>query len=433
MALEAVLAGLARAGLDEAEAYVKRGRSRRLERGPAGDAAVFRQEQGWAIRASGPRASLAAAGSGEPPVGDPWPQPDGAPFRLPDPVPAAPWTAPSDFETPLIGESEGLRLLSSLERELAAELPGARLLHAVLEDGSSEHRLLSSRGAAGRWRSRLASLRLEAAAPAGGGRPATAALYLAERDARRFNTPALARRLADRLAVTAGGTAGERDRAEVLLAPAVAVRLLAGLLPLLVGPDAGSRIAALRDRRGRVGSDALTVIDDGRLPGGALEAPCDGEGLATREVVLLEQGTFRQPLLAWHQVHGSEGRASGCSRRASWRDLPAPGPTHLYIRPQRSVGVAALLAEVARGYYLLDATGPGRFDLDEGRFRLPVCGFAVQGGRAVTPIAGAALSGGLAGLLRGVQAVARDLTFLPLDGMIGSPTLLVGGLELSPL
>jgi PmbA protein len=432
-ALAGALAALGRAGFEEAEAYVKSGRSRRLALGAGGPLAAFAHERGWAVRASDRRASFAAAGTGALPAGGPWPEPDGEPFRLPDPAPAEPWSPPDDLDAPLIGETEGLRLLESLGAALAAELPGARLTAAVLEDGAADHALASARGVEARWRSRVASLAVEAAAPAGRGRaPASARFGLAEREARRFHPPALARRLADRLAVAAAGAEVDADRAELLLAPAVGAHLLAGLAPLLVGPEAAALAAELRDRRGRIGSPALTVIDDGRLPGGALAAPCDGEGVPTRALTLIEGGEYRQPLLAWHQARGPGAVAAGCSRRPSWRDLPAPGPTHLYLRPRRSVAAGSLLAGLARGYYLLDAAGAGSFDPAADRFELPVCGFAVTAGRAVAPVSRALLAGGVGALLRGVQAVARDLAFLPLDGMIGAPSLLVTGLELRP-
>jgi PmbA protein len=207
----------------------------------------------------------------------------------------------------------------------------------------------------------------------------------------------------------------------------VAARLLAGLLPLLVGPGPGSRLVSAR---GRFGSDRVTLIDNGRLPGGAFEAPVDGEGMPTREVTLVEEGIFRQPLLAWWQEGAAHGEASGCVRRPGWRDLPAPGPTHLYLKPDPRTPVATLLGAMPRGYYLIDATGPGRFDLENDRFALPVCGFAVATGRASAPVAGAWLCGGIGAFLKGIAGVGRDLSFQPLDGMIGSPTLLVSGLEL---
>ncbi len=179
------------------------------------------------MRAGDPRRSFFAAGTGEPVTGGPWPEPSGRPLKLPEPeTNQAPWNEPSDFDAPLIGEREGLKLLESLGRELAAELPGARLLRAALEDGSSEAEIVNSRGLRARTRHRLATLYLEAVGP---GRPApTASVYLAAREARQFHPPALARRLADRLAVTAQGAPPERDEGEFLLAPPIVARLLCG-------------------------------------------------------------------------------------------------------------------------------------------------------------------------------------------------------------
>jgi PmbA protein len=426
--LQEVLVALVRRGLPDAEVYLKRGRSRRVELTAFTQTSVFSQEQAWAVRAGHHRGSFFVAGTGEPGAAGPWPEPSGRPLRLPEPSLVLPWNEPSDFDAPLIGEREGLKLLESLGRELAAELPGARLLSAALEDGSSESEVGNSRGLRARSRARLATLWLEAAGP---GRPASSAsIYLAAREARKFNPPALARRLADRLAVTAQGAPPEWDGGEILLAPAVASRLLLGLLPLLVGPKAGALVAGLRDHRGRIGSERLTLIDNGRLTGGALEAPVDGEGVPTREVTLVEQGFFRQPLLSWAQADSGSGQPSGCTRRAGWRDLPQPGPTHLYLKPDPKTPVVAMLGSIANGYYLIDATGFGRFDLAEGRFALPVCGFAVRGGRAAAPVAGAWLCGRIGAFLQGIVAVGRDLIFQPLGGMIGSPTLLVTGLEL---
>jgi PmbA protein len=426
--LEEVLVALVRRGLPDAEVFVKRGRSRRLEITPVTESSVASQERAWAVRAGHHRGSFFAAGTGDPDPAGPWPEPAGGRLELPEPAPVPGWNPPSDFDSPLIGEREGLQLLASLGRELASELPHARLLSAALEDGSSEGELANSRGLRARYRHRIATLHLEAAGP---GRPApTAALYLSAREARRFHPPALARRLADRLAVAASGAPPERDGGEFLLAPPVAARLLAGLLPLLVGPGAAAHLAGLRDRRGRIGGARLTLIDNGRLPGGAFESPVDGEGVPSREVVLVEEGIFRQPLLAWWQEGAAPGLPSGCSRRPSWRDLPSPGPTHLYLKPDPRAPVAALLGGVERGYYLIDTTGGGRFDLQGDRFALPVCGFAVQAGRANAPVARAWLTGGVGALLHGIQAVGRDLAFHPLDGMIGAPTLLATGLEL---
>ncbi len=423
-----VLENLSRQGWEEIEVFHKRGRSRTMHFTAFGDATSLRQEEGWAVRAGDRRRSFFYAASGAPRPDVRWPEADGRGLRLPSARPVPPWTPPSSLDAPLLGEGEARGFFEGLARQLDDELPGSRLLAGHLDDGSSEGHLASSREAVANVRGRAASLRLEAMGPRAG---SGLTLEVAERDARRLSPAVLARRLADLLLVAERGSARPRDRGQFLLAPAVTTSLLAALGDLWLGPDASERISGLRNRRGRVGSQALTLIDDGRFPGGVLEAPVDGEGQPTREVILIEEGAFRQPLLAWWQAAREPKRASGCSPRPSWRDLPRPGPTHLYLQPDPATRVASLLENVGRGYYLIDTTGAPRIEPSRDRFAVPVSGFALAGGRPRGAVAGAWLVGSVATFLRGIVAKARDLSFSPIgSGMVGSPTLLVKGLEL---
>lgn len=427
--LDGIVVALGQRGLPQVEVYHKRGRSRRLERLARERGASLRSEEGWAVRAGGDRASLFLATTTPPAPEGPWPEPDGSPLRLPDRGRSVPWSGGEGFDEPIASESEAAALLDAVERGLSAELPGARLLAAQVEDGASESSLANSRGVEARWRSRSATLRITASTPDGG---TVASLELMERSARRFQPTALARRVADLLVLRRDGRPPERDRGEAVLAPAVATRVLAGLIPLLLGPSARHRAAGFLDRQGRLGSREVTLVDDGRLPGGLFAASVDGEGVPTREMVLVEQGRWRQPLLAWWEVRDPSERPSGCSPRPSWRDVPRPGPTHLFLRPDRAVRVADLVGGISRGFYLLEADSGGWIDLELDRFALPVCGFEVRDGRATAPLAGAWLQGPAGSFLHRIRSVARDLTFHPLAGMLGSGTLLVSGLGLEP-
>lgn len=429
---EVVLLALRQAGLPEAEVYLKEGRSRRLALGPAGAEHQVVVEEGWAVRAGDRRAAFFVTGTGKPSPDGPWPQPQGLPTPLPDPAPVRRWAEPADFASPLQSEREAQTLLTAIADALLAELPGARLAEAVLEDGSSSATLASSRGVRAHSRQRVAAVRLVGTY---GDAAMRATVEQSAREAKRLQPRALARALADRLAVRARGDLAERERGDVVVAPAAAARLIAGLLPLLVGPEARARAAPWIDPAGRLGSPLLSVVDDGRLSGGLLASAVDGEGMPTRAVPLIEAGLYRQPLLAWWQARGDSTTsgelrvASGCSQRPSFRDLPRPGPTHLFVRPQEGVRAAALVAELERGCYLLDADGPGHFDLAGDRFALPVCGFRLAAGAASRPLAAGWLCGSLGTLLHGINAVARDLSFFPLAGMVGSPTLRLTGLE----
>ncbi|MEM9554928.1 MAG: metallopeptidase TldD-related protein [Acidobacteriota bacterium] len=427
--LRDVLETLLDSGFGEVEVFHKTGRSRLHRWSSAeGEVSSLRREEGWAVRAGDRRRSFFYAAAGAPSADVAWPDADGQGLRLPSPRPIAPWTPPADLEATLVGETEARALFDAVDRELGDELPGARLVRGWLEDGSSRQEIVSSREIAAGARHRAASLVLEARGPrrGRGGRM----LATVERDARRFSPRTLARRMVDRLLVAERGQAPRRDRGEMLLAPELMAGLLAALRPLWIGTRAAERAAALADRSGRLGSRAFSLLDDGRLRGGLLAAPCDGEGLPTREVVLVDDGVFRQPLIRWPEASARQ-RGTGCSRRASWRDLPALGPSHLYLRPEPGHAVGEMLAEISRGYYLLALDGAPHLDTAGERFSAPVSGFALDSGRATGAVAGCWLCGSVAALLHGVVAVARDLTFTPLaGGMVGAPTTLVRGLEL---
>lgn len=413
----------------EVEIYHKSGRSRSLRYSPRASFSTFHQEEGWAARVGDPRRSFFHSATGAPRPDTLWPEADGLGLRLPSAKLVPQWSPPVELDAPLIGENEAQAFFETLARELDTELPGARLMIGELDDGSSEAALLSSRQVSAHVRQRTATLYLEATGPTQ--RKKSVSLRLAAREARQFRPQILARRLADHLTILARGEAPRRDRGEILLAPEVMTHLLEALSGLWTGPDAVTRISPLVDRRGRVGSSALTLIDNGRLSGGILESPVDGEGQPTREIALFEQGLFRQPLLTWWQATPSNGRASGCSLRPGWRDLPRPGPTHLYLRCDPSVRVASLVEGLNRGYYLLDVEGGPRVEESFERFAVPVRGFAIDGGKPTGSVSGAWLVGSVSSLLNGIMAVGRDLTFLPMrSGLFGSPTVLVKGLEL---
>ena len=424
-----IFQGLAAAGHESGELFLKMGRSRRFELGSHGRVSGASREVGWAVRAGSARSSLFLAGSGLPRPDMDWPQSDGKAIQLSAARPIPAWRPPVDLDSSLVAESEAIALLEGIERSLLGELPKSRLIRGLLDEGTSETSVFNTLGVDVSFRSRAASLYLEAVGPWGG--ESSVSLMVAAREVRRLQPAAIARRLANRLALEHEGTAPAKERGEILMAPPVAIRMLAGLLPLLVG-GGGMRLARrYRDRQGRIGSSALSIMDDGRYPGGVLEAPVDGEGSPTGEVVLVDEGHFCQALLGWTDVSGSARPTLGCMRRDSWRDMPRVAPSHLFIKPRPEVAAGSLVASVTRGYYLVEPTGSGRFDFEKDQFWLPVCGFALRQGNVEVPLAHARLEGSIGAFLQGIQTVARDLAFQPLGGMVGSPSLLVTGVGLS--
>ncbi|HVS62980.1 MAG TPA: metallopeptidase TldD-related protein [Thermoanaerobaculia bacterium] len=415
-------------GYEEAELFAKTSRSRSATWEADRLTCAGADERGWAVRASGAEGSLHCAGTGSPPAQGPWPRPAAPPVQLPSAAAVAPpWEEPADFDAPLLAEGEALALLRSVAERLVAEHSRARLLQAILEDGVAELALKSSHGIEASHRARVATLDLWAAL----GDQATR-MSIAAREPRRFAVGSLARRLADQLVVLSDGTAPTgREPSPAVLTGEVLAAAIDALHPLWFEPGGWSRLERLADAQGTLGSAAFTVVDDGRLRGGLLTAPTDGEGVATGRVVLVESGSLRRTLRSWR--HEGPGEPVGCVRRPGWRDLPRVGPSHLMLEPDPRVTPSSLLEELGSGYYFLGLEGPVAVDWEEGRVDLPVYGFAIRAGRSSHPIRAARASASLTGLFTGIQRVARDLRFISsAGGCVGAPTVLVDHVSVGP-
>ena len=408
------------------ELFVKHGRSRRLVLEGGIEAQSEADERGWAVRATTRRASFFTCGTGEPRLGTPWPVPEGRPIRLPEAVSGGVPSSVDPAALPIASEGELRRLARSVATGIERAVPGARVERLDMTDGESESRIASTGGVRGGWRTRLATVLVEASAWRGGERVRVVCEWLLA-GLRSIEPERLSAAVARQLALESEGGSLEVTRGEVVASPAVATTLLAGLTPLVMGAGAEELIERLAADEG-LGSSDLTILDDGGLEGGPLSSPIDGEGTATQEVVLVEEGVFRQPLLPWWRERAG-CRSGGCSRRDSWREPPAVGPSHLYLRPG-TAGVEEIVGAVASGVYLVGVAGQPHFDLAGDRFELKARGLELRPSER-RPVSGVTLSGRVSSLLRGLRSPGRDLRFVRHPGgVFGSPTVVLTGLEL---
>jgi predicted Zn-dependent protease len=442
-------ARLGRGGMSAVEVYWKSGVSRRYEQRFGVRSEVRCQEHGWAVRSGNDEGSFFATGAGPIPH-DMTPTPLGLPLRLPD----ASHTVPGEDQVEIAhtdsrptGERFVLRFFEEIEQRLRVDLPRAEVLMALAEEGESRSGLVNSNGLTANSYRRLASLRLWAVDRSSRAQKEASASWLVDMASSLadLDPVRIAARLADRLSILGQGTTPSRSVEPVLLAPEVMVRLLAGLVPLLTDSEQWLTLRALDSDV--IGGTRLTLIDDPGCAGaanagsgmGVFENPRDDEGVVCARTTLIERGSPAQPLLPWyvsagaiaHESGSDVVRSSGCRWRRSYREPPRVAPSHLYLQPSSEVSVSELVARLGTGFYLV-VSEPASFDYKQQRFSVAVAGFRVENGEPVAPVANCRLVGSFASLLKGVAETGRDLRFSALDGMIGSPSVLLEGLELLP-
>ncbi len=223
---------------------------------------------------------------------------------------------------------------------------------------------------------------------------------------------AIAKRAAFRTARLVGSRKVETQKVPVVLEAPVAARLVVGFLASCVDGSAVARGQSfLVGQLGKqVGSELVTVTDDGLLPGGVGTEPFDAEGVPARTTAVLHQGTLKHYLLDTYYGRMLKLPSTG----------NAGGPTNLYLNRGGS-SVEEMIRSVDKGLLLTRTIGQGTVsttgDISTGAF-----GLWIEKGEIAYPVAEITISTNLGDLLRGVVMVGPDLER---RRRTGAPTLKV--------
>ena len=183
--------------------------------------------------------------------------------------------------------------------------------------------------------------------------------FSAERQLHRLDDPAaVGREAAARALRQLGAAKAPTQQAAVVWEPRLAVGLLGSIAAAADGEALYRRATFLADREGQaVASPLLTVVDDPLLPGRLGSRPFDGEGIAARRNVLVEDGVFRTFLFDTYNARRL-GRRSTASAVRDVGSLPGIGAGNLLLEPG-ATSPEAIIAGVESGLYLTTLMGFG--------------------------------------------------------------------------
>lgn len=198
--------------------------------------------------------------------------------------------------------------------------------------------------------------------------------------------------------------------------------LLEAFSSLFLGDSLIKGKTLLKDRVGeRVGSELLTLVDDGTLEEGFETTPYDGEGIGRRRNVVLEKGVFRGFLHSLYTATISEQEPTGNSQRGSYKNPPHPGITNLYLEAG-GIDFENLISLEEEVFLVLDLMGLHTVDPVSGEFSLGASGILLRNGKQSHSVRGVTVAGNILDLWGKVVAVGNDLKFY---GNVGSPSVLV--------
>ncbi len=200
----------------------------------------------------------------------------------------------------------------------------------------------------------------------------------------------------------------------------------------------GSTLCADSVQRGRspfadrlgdaVGSEALTLADDGLDPEGPNSAPFDAEGTPRKRTGLIEGGALQTYLHDAYTARrtGSEQRSTGNASRAGYRSAPSVSTSNLVIAPgERSL--EQLFADAAEGVYVTDVAGlHSGVNPVSGQFSVGATGRMIKGGSLADPVTEFTIASDLRSILGVVRAAGADPRWVPFGGSVKSVPLLIG-------
>jgi PmbA protein len=228
------------------------------------------------------------------------------------------------------------------------------------------------------------------------------------------------RRAAERALAQLGAERVATAEVPVIFDAPAARSLLANLAACVSGYAVYRGGSFLAGRLGEaVASPKVTVLDDGRRPGGLGSRPFDGEGSATRRTPVVEEGRLASWLLDAYSARKLGLASTGNAARAA-AGAPGVGPSNLWLEPG-SGSLEDLVADTPRGLLVTGMFGHG-FNPVTGDFSRGARGFWIEGGRRSHPVEEITVAGNLGAMLRDVDAVADDLLW---QGSVASPSLRV--------
>ncbi|MGF1505536.1 MAG: TldD/PmbA family protein [Chloroflexi bacterium] len=215
------------------------------------------------------------------------------------------------------------------------------------------------------------------------------------------------------------------QKTTVVLDHVVGAQILYAISQALTADSWQRSRSFLMGRMGQqVGSDMVSIVDNGRLARGIASAPFDGEGVPTGATRLIDEGVL-QGVLHDSYTAAKDGTAStGNAQRSGHTGLPSLGASNFYIQPGY-LSRDEIIAGVQDGFYVLEVMQTGGVDPVTGDCSMSASGIWIKDGQLTDPVNGVTIATTLDDFLMHISAVGSDLRQMPIVGGIAVPTLRV--------
>jgi PmbA protein len=216
------------------------------------------------------------------------------------------------------------------------------------------------------------------------------------------------------------------QKATVIFHADVGYALLGGILGAVNGERVLQGASFLGKMMGqKIGSELITLIDDGTRDKGTASVPFDGEGVPTQRRIIVEKGMLKGFMYNTIVAERAGVQSTGNASRGGFTDLPGIGP-HQFFMAAGQVKPEDIIKATKMGLLVKEVTGYGINPVN-GNFSGGASGFWIEDGKIAFPVKGLTIAGTADEMLKGIDLVADDLD---LSRRMAAPTFRIRLLQI---
>lgn len=216
------------------------------------------------------------------------------------------------------------------------------------------------------------------------------------------------------------------QKAAIIFDPVVAYALLGGILGAINGERVLQGASFLGNKLNqKIGSELLTLIDDGTREKGMASKPFDGEGVPTQKRIIIDKGVLKGFMYNTIVAKRAGVQSTGNASRGGFTSLPGIGPHNFYIAAGEA-NPEDIIKATKVGLLVKEVTGYGINPVN-GNFSGGAAGFWVEDGKIAFPVKGLTIAGTAAEMLNGIDMVGNDLD---LNRAVTAPTFRIALLQI---
>lgn len=296
-------------------------------------------------------------------------------------------------------------------------------------DGMSEAAIASTTGIRAAYR--RASCYISVSAIAGDGdETQTGGGYSVGRRPSELNVDDAANDAVERATRLLGAKRPKSDTVTVVFDNPVSPTFMGAISSALNGENVLKGRSFLADKVGQnIAVPLLRFVDDPTNPLAYSASPYDGEGLATRRNVLIDDGVLQGFLYDSYAARRAGRASNGAAVRGGFKGGPSVGARALSLTPGE-FSQAEIISKIDNGVLVQSVLGAGTGGINtiSGDVSLGAEGLLIRGGEIVGPVREFTIASTLQRMLMDIAYIGNDIDWLP--GSAAGVTLAIGDMSL---